>query len=158
MRRIAAIADEIWREYWTERLPEGQAEYMINRFCTYEAEVSQIENEGCSYYFIKQGGRDIGYTVLKPDSDGRLFLSKLYLYKEERGKGCSRQAMERIFDIARRDGHSAVWLTVNKHNDHAIAVYKALGFTVIGEGVTDIGGGYVMDDYYLEARLPEASH
>ena len=49
-------------------------------------------------------------------------------------------------------GLSAVWLTVNKHNDIAIRAYRGLGFELIGEGVTDIGNGFVMDDYYFELK------
>lgn len=29
---IAEFAASIWREYWTSILPEGQAEYMIEKF------------------------------------------------------------------------------------------------------------------------------
>lgn len=150
--RVSEIACEIWREYWTERLAPGQAEYMINKFCTYDAQREYIENEDYSYYFIKHGGRDVGYTAVKPDGD-RLFLSKLYLYRDERGKGYARQALEGIKEIALGQGLCAVWLTVNRHNDSAIAAYRKMGFEFIGEGVSDIGGGFVMDDYYMQLDI-----
>ena len=55
--------------------------------------------------------------------------------------------LEKVFEEGRAFGKKQVYLTVNKHNDHAIAVYKKTGFKVIDEVVTDIGNGYVMDDY-----------
>ena len=50
---------------------------------------------------------------------------------------------------AREHGFNSIWLTVNKGNDIAIRAYKGLGFELIGQGVADIGGGFVMDDYYF---------
>ena len=39
---------------------------------------------------------------------------------------------------------------MNKYNANSIAVYEKLGFKRIGEGVTDIGNGYVMDDFFYQ--------
>lgn len=151
LRRIAAIADEIWHEYFPCLLSGEQIDHMVKKFCSFEAEKENISREGYSYYFIKAGGRDVGYTAVKPDGD-RLFLSKLYLFKAERGKHYASGAVAEIKEIARSMGLSAVWLTVNKHNDIAIRAYRGLGFELIGEGVTDIGNGFVMDDYYFELK------
>lgn len=46
-----------------------------------------------------------------------------------------------------------VWLTVNKHNDPAIEVYRHWEMKIIRSEVTDIGNGYVMDDYVFGAEL-----
>ena len=43
-----------------------------------------------------------------------------------------------------------MWLTVNKNNISAVSVYEKRGFKKIGEGVTDIGNGFVMDDFYFQ--------
>lgn len=152
MKRIAAIADEIWHEYFPCLLTEGQIDYMVEKFCSFKAMKENVQKDNYIYYFIKRGGEDIGYTAVKPDGD-RLFLSKIYLKKDERGKKYSRSVMEYHKDLARRNGLRAIWLTVNKHNDSSIAAYKAMGFETIGEGVADIGSGYVMDDYYMELKL-----
>lgn len=147
--RIAAIADEIWHEYFPCIISEGQIDYMVEKFCSFEAMKENIAKESYSYYFIKRGGEDIGYTAAKPDGD-RLFLSKIYLKKEERGKKYSRRVIEFYEELSRESGLRAMWLTVNKHNGSTIAAYKAMGFEIIGEGVADIGNGYVMDDYFME--------
>ncbi|MBQ7782730.1 MAG: GNAT family N-acetyltransferase, partial [Oscillospiraceae bacterium] len=101
---------------------------------------------------IKHGGCDIGYTAAKPDGD-RLFISKIYLKKQERGKKYARHVVEFYTALAREKGMRAMWLTVNRHNDSTIAAYKALGFEIIGEGAADIGQGFVMDDYYMEKEV-----
>lgn len=148
LKRIAAIADEIWHEYFPCILSSEQIDYMVKKFCSFEAMKENIQNEGYEYYFIKRGGTDIGYTAIKPDGN-RLFLSKLYLKKSERGKKYARRVIEKHCSYCKEHGFDSIWLTVNKHNDSTIAAYKALGFTVTGEGVADIGSGFVMDDYYM---------
>ena len=148
--RVAAIADHIWHEYFPCILTEGQIDYMVDKFCSFKAMKENIAGEGYIYYIIKRGADDIGYTAIKPDGD-RLFLSKLYICKEERGKKYARAAMDCHKQFARDHGMRAIWLTVNKYN--AIAAYKKMGFETIGDGVTDIGNGYVMDDYFMECSV-----
>ncbi len=152
LRRIAAIADEIWHEHFPSILSSGQIDYMVEKFCSFEAMKDNIASDGYSYFFIKKGSQDIGYTAVKPDGD-RLFLSKLYLKKDERGKKYAKKVMELHKAHAESLGLRAIWLTVNRHNAGPVAAYKAMGFQKIGEGVADIGCGYVMDDYYMELVL-----
>ena len=59
-------------------------------------------------------------------------------------------ALAIVAEYARRLGLRAVYLTVNKGNARAIRAYEKFGFVRSGEGVTDIGGGYAMDDYFYE--------
>lgn len=151
LRRVSALANSIWHEYFPGIITTEQVDYMVEKFCSFEAEKENIK-EGYEYYFIKRDGNDIGYTAIKPDGD-RLFLSKLYLKKEERGKKYARAVTNMLKEIAREKGLRAIWLTVNKHNDSTIAAYKAMGYKTIGEGVADIGNGFVMDDYYMELEV-----
>ena len=44
-------------------------------------------------------------------------------------------------------------LTVNINNVNAIKAYEKLGFKNVGPLVTDIGNGFVMDDYQMEKAL-----
>ncbi len=90
---------------------------------------------------------------MKPEDDDRFFLSKLYLRGDKRGRGTASMMMKKVFEEAEKSGKKRVYLTVNKHNDHAVAVYKKIGFVTIDEVVTDIGSGYVMDDYIMEYTL-----
>ena len=55
-----------------------------------------------------------------------------------------------IEQIARELGLSSIYLTVNKNNEHSIAVYKKKGFLTVKDQVADIGNGFVMDDYIME--------
>lgn len=46
-----------------------------------------------------------------------------------------------------------MYLTVNKHNDLGTRAYKGKGFEVIDAVETNIGEGFVMDDYIMEKKL-----
>lgn len=146
----AALACEIWHEWFPSILSKEQIDYMVEKFQSAEAMSRQIASEGYRYYLMLKGGTRIGYTAVRPDSDGRLFLSKIYIKKEYRGNGYAKEVFEFLKDYCRENGLNAVWLTVNKHNSSSIAVYEKCGFRKIGEGVTDIGNGFVMDDYFFQ--------
>ena len=98
--------------------------------------------------------RIVGYTGGHVEADtNRFFISKIYLLKEHRGEGLCSATIRFYERLARERGLDALYLTVNKHNEMAIRAYKAKGFEVIDAVETDIGDGYVMDDYIMEKKL-----
>lgn len=61
------------------------------------------------------------------------------------GKGLGTELMQRVEDWARERGLRRLELTVMKHNERAVALYRKVGFVVEGE-LTDslrVGGSYV---------------
>jgi ribosomal protein S18 acetylase RimI-like enzyme len=87
------------------------------------------------------------------EESGKLFLSKFYILEQFRGKGYASAAFDFMEQFARQNSLSAIWLTVNKDNDHSISVYRHRGFEIVRVQVADIGGGYVMDDYIMEKTI-----
>ena len=83
----------------------------------------------------------------------RLFLSKFYILKQNRGRGLFSIGLQRMIDICKEDGLESIYLTVNRNNTHAYEVYLAKGFNVIAEECADIGFGFVMDDYIMEYEV-----
>lgn len=152
LSKNAVLANEIWHEYFSSLLSAEQIDYMVEKFQSYRAMKAQLA-EGYSYYGIMSEGEQVGYFGICEKPDNTLFLSKLYLKKEHRGKGYASQAFEAIKNIGRENGNTMVWLTVNKHNDHSIDVYRHWGMEFIRSEVTDIGSGFVMDDHVFGYRL-----
>ncbi len=152
LEETAALAAEIWHEYFSSLLTPDQIDYMVEKFQSSEAMKRQVETEQYGYWQVRQDGTLIGYIGLQFQKD-RLFLSKLYLRQESRGQGIASRMLAKVYDTAREFGYDRLWLTCNKHNRHSLDVYAAKGFVCIGEDVTDIGQGYVMDDYFLEKTL-----
>ena len=150
LKEVAVLADEIWHECFVDIISLGQIDYMVEKFQSYKAMTKQIIDQDYSYYAVREDEELCGYLAVKPEKDGRFFLSKLYLRKDKRGRGIASMMLKKAFEEAKNSGKNRVYLTVNKHNDHAIEVYKKTGFVVADEAVTDIGNGYVMDDYIFE--------
>lgn len=151
IKLLAALADEVWHEYFTSILTVGQIDYMVDKFQSEHALADQLAS-GYEYWILRAGNVNVGYTGVKVE-DGKLFLSKLYVLKPFRGLGYSSAAFRHLETIASARGLSAIWLTVNRHNQHTIDVYLHRGFKVTRTQVADIGNGYVMDDYIMEKEL-----
>ena len=152
IREIADLANEIWNEHFTPIIGKEQVEYMVEKFQSYPALKEQI-SEGYEYYQILHDGEFCGYTGIHPGEDNRLFLSKLYIKKESRGRHLATKTFGFLKDLCRERGYSAVWLTCNKHNDNSLGVYRHLGFETIDTQEADIGGGFIMDDFIMEYKI-----
>lgn len=149
---LAGLAKVIWNEFFVCIITPEQINYMVDRFQSVLALTDQIGKQGYEYYFINLDGMNIGYTGIKPDNT-KLFLSKLYLLKEYRGRGYASATFAFLEDLCANRGLKAIWLTVNRNNKNSIAVYKKKGFKVVRSQIKDIGNGFVMDDYVMEKAL-----
>lgn len=147
LRRTAEMANDIWHECFEGVISDEQIDYMIDSFQSFAAIKRQVGSENYEYYNFVLDDTVIGYFAVAEQPDGTLFLSKLYMYKEYRGNGYASKAFEFIRQLAAQKGCKSIWLTVNRHNYGAIKVYEAFGMKVIREQVTDIGNGFVMDDF-----------
>lgn len=145
---LAALADEVWHEYFTSILTSEQIDYMVDKFQSEHALTDQIAS-GYEYWILRAGGVNIGYTGVKAE-EGRLFLSKLYILKPFRGLGYSLAAFRHLDAIVSERGLRSIWLTVNRYNRPTIDIYLHRGFKIVRTQVADIGHGYVMDDYIME--------
>lgn len=152
LREIADLAKIIWKEHFTPIIGKKQVDYMVEKFQSYPALKAQTTDR-YEYYEIFDNDGFCGYTGIHPDKDGRLFLSKLYIKKECRGRHLATQTFEFIKNLCRERGYSAIWLTCNKHNDNSLAVYRHLGFENIDTQEADIGEGFIMDDYIMEYKM-----
>lgn len=151
IKQVACLANEIWKEYYTELLETGQIEYMLDRFQSTEVIRYQITEEKYRYFIADDHSKYIGYCALKEDNNKNdLFLSKFYVRKDCRGQGVGKQMLAFAINQFSSNSETTVWLTVNKQNEASIAAYKKCGFYIVGELVADIGNGFVMDDYRLE--------
>ena len=146
IKELAELASKIWHEYWPILLSDKQIDYMVENFQSENAIKNQIANEHYTYYYIIKNNEKAGYFGLS-DKEGYLFLSKIYISKEFRHKGLGTKAFEKIKEIA--NGRK-IRLTVNKQNFNSIKAYEKWGFKTIDSVVTDIGNGFVMDDYIME--------
>lgn len=151
---LAFMADTVWHEWFSSILSAEQIDYMVKKFQSFAPLKKQIQQQGYEYYFLNAGGINAGYIGIHVEEEQKkLFLSKIYILKSFRGKRYASEAFEFLEGICQGMGFRAIWLTVNKHNDNAIRVYTRKGFQMIRSEVTDIGSGFVMDDYVMEKEI-----
>jgi ribosomal protein S18 acetylase RimI-like enzyme len=152
IKTTARLAMEIWTEHFTAIIGADQVEYMLDKIQSENAIADQIQNKGYTYFLIEDNNQAIGYCAIA-QQDKTLFLSKLYILKNMRGKGLARKTIDFVKTIALERNLESITLTVNKNNTGPIAAYEKIGFVNTGPIVQDIGGGFVMDDYKMELRL-----
>lgn len=148
---LGSVARTVWNEAYGDILSQDQIDYMLDRFQSADAMREQI-SQGYTYLAITVDGDVIGYTGYVPDDRG-LFLSKLYILREYRGRGYARTAVDRLRDVATSLGLGCIHLTVNRDNKDAIGLYGHLGFRTVDSVDTPIGGGFVMNDHIMELRI-----
>ncbi len=150
---LERLARRLWHDAFDKLIGLEQVDYMLGRFQSRAAFIRQTEEEGYEYYFIAADGKRAGYTAHCVTSDGALFLSKLYLSPEYRGKGLGTAGLNFAAKTAVLRKLKRVFLTVNKRNARAVEVYEKFGFKKIDSVKTDIGEGFFMDDYVYEYRV-----
>ena len=171
LQRTARVAHDIWFEYWPALIGQAQTEYMVKNMQSLAAITRDISEVGYRYWLLfDEEGTCVGYTSslaedFSDDPQGaeatkhgaeiaklaskRLFISKIYLYANERGKHYASRVLEFYEQLCRDEGLQAMYLTVNRGNELGIRAYLGRGFQTIEEVAADIGEGFVMDDYIM---------
>lgn len=148
---LSAMAEEIWHEHFDPIIGKAQVDYMLEKFLSPDALVEQI-NSGYEYFLISYDYTFAGFAGIH-EKDGSLFLSKLYIHKDFRGKKIASYMFQKFVEICKLRELNKIWLTCNRHNTNTLAVYDHLGFKKVREEVADIGNGFVMDDYIMEYEV-----
>jgi len=151
LKAIEALANTIWNEHYPPIIGKAQVDYMLDKFQSFRAMNEQIA-DGYEYYSFFDGYDLIGYLAIQP-RDGHLFLSKVYVLKEQRGNGFGKRAIAFCEQRASELGFDTIQLTVNKYNNATIAAYERSGFKKMRPAVFDIGAGYIMDDFVMEKQV-----
>ena len=123
---------------------------MLGRFQNAAVILHDISGGGYTYYVAECGNEPAGYCAVKPDhTENSLFLSKLYTAKKFRGNGLAKRFMEILEERCKIESFKYIRLTVNKRNTGSIEAYRKMGFNILQSIISDIGGGFFMDDYVL---------
>ena len=148
---LSPLAEEIWHEHFDKTIGSDQVDYMLEKFLSPEALVEQI-NSGYQYYLFSFEYTFAGFAGVHKEN-GSLFLSKLYVHKDFRGKGIASYMFNQFIELCKKHNLDKIWLTCNRNNTNTLNVYKHWGFKKVREEVADIGNGFVMDDYILEYEI-----
>lgn len=149
---LDALAKEIWNEHFVKIIGQEQVDYMLKKFQCFDAMKQQI-SDGYEYFELTLDGQSIGYMGIHQEDTETMFLSKLYVKAECRGKHIATLAFDYLKELSRELGLKKIYLTCNKYNKNTLAVYDHFGFVKTDEQDNPIGEGFVMEDYILTYYL-----
>ncbi|AZI20881.1 GNAT family N-acetyltransferase [Chryseobacterium taklimakanense] len=150
---IQQLARTSWESAYAEILPKEQIDYMLAEMYSTAEISSQLTNPNYHYFLIENNEKPVGFIGFQHHYEpGTTKLHRVYLIPEAKGLGFGKAAINFLKEKTGETGNKRIILNVNKNNS-ARKIYESQGFKVYEEGVFDIGGGYVMDDYLMEFVL-----
>jgi GNAT superfamily N-acetyltransferase len=151
---ISELAGIIWRACYPGIITHAQIDYMLARMYSLDVLCDEIHSQGICYDRLLLDGELAGFASYGPTSEpGVMKLHKLYLLLEMQGRGLGSRLLQHVEREVRAGAGRRLILSVNKRNARAIAAYQRNGFVTADSVVTDIGGGFVMDDYIMAKEL-----
>lgn len=146
---IQDLAKKSWEFTYSDILGHDQIDYMLDLMYSNEKLTEHFENHNYQYYIIRLEN-PVGFVGVEFDYEiNTTKLHRIYFIQEAQGKGLGKKTIEFIKQKALEVRNSRLILTVNKNNP-AKDFYHSQGFHIYDEGIFDVGGGYVMDDYLME--------
>lgn len=150
LAEIERFARTIWEEYFPGIISKHQIDYMLKKLYSF-AQLKKDINKGIVFERALLGKQLCGFAAFGPrNDDDEVALHKLYIHAQFRGTGCGYSLVQRAIEYTGKVGRHRLVLRVNKGNGPAIRAYKRMGFKILGGVVSDIGGGFVMDDFAME--------
>ncbi|MEO0733634.1 MAG: GNAT family N-acetyltransferase [Bacteroidota bacterium] len=169
---IRQIAHTTWPATFGSILSGAQIDYMLRLMYNVD-ELAQQVADGVEFKILVEAQRGnqnaipnphylkaditrfkaVGYVGFQRDYlPGTTKIHKLYLLPKTQGKGYGRALIDKVATIARNAGQQYLRLDVNYKNK-AIGFYEHYGFRKIKRHNTDIGNGYLMEDWIMEMEL-----
>jgi GNAT superfamily N-acetyltransferase len=152
---IFELAGVIWRACYPGIITSAQIDYMLARMYSLDVLRDEIRSQGIRYDQLLVDGKPAGFASYSPTSEPSVMkLHKLYLLPEMHGRGLGSRLLQHVEREVRAGAGRRLILSVNKRNTKAITAYQRNGFVIAESVITDIGGGFVMDDFVMAKELP----
>lgn len=99
----------------------------------------EIKNQKIDTYVAVSDNKIVGYLKLTQEEPpgfvterNLCHLERIYLLKENQGKGIGKSLLEKSYEVAKKRGYLGVWLGVWDENQEAISFYLKSGFKKVG--------------------------
>ena len=147
---LAELAKVIWRQHYPDIISHAQIDYMLTKMYSLETLRAEIRSQGIRFLRLLLDNQFVGFASYGPTHEqGVMKLHKCYLLPEIHGHGYGSLLLQHCERAVRELGARRLILAVNKRNTKAVTAYQRNGFTIAESVVTQIGDGYVMDDYIM---------
>lgn len=151
IEKIQDLARRSWESTYSEIISASQLDYMLNEMYSEQELQSHFQHPNYHYFLVIDDDlNDAGFIGFENHyEENTTKLHRIYLVPESKGKGLGKKTLEFLTEKVKENGDNRIILNVNKYNS-AQKFYESQGYQVYGEGVFDIGNGYVMDDFLME--------
>ncbi|RAJ83433.1 N-acetylglutamate synthase-like GNAT family acetyltransferase [Chitinophaga dinghuensis] len=150
---IQALAAKIWTVTYSSILSPEQMEFMMDMMYSDQSLEQQMTEKEHQFIIMTDEEAPIAYAAYSKTDDAAIYkLHKIYLDPAYQGKGAGKFLLNTVADQVAAKGATILELDVNRFNK-ALHFYERMGFSVIKEKNTDIGNGYLMEDYVMQKPL-----
>lgn len=150
---LVEMALDIWSDHFKSMFDSETLPKLIEGAQSKKTILSQIE-DGYQYFFILEGEKKIGYFAYRINQPSdELFLSKVYIYSDQRGRGVGRKVLNHLEKLSHDVGIRKISLTVYHKNTNSIKAYEKWGFTNLGLIKRHFDNGLVFYDIQMEKSI-----
>lgn len=150
---ITSIAQRTWPNTFAEILSPEQIEYMLEMMYSEAALHEQTSKKGHRFLLLKEEEEAVAYASYEIDYlPGTAKIHKLYCLPATQGKGYGKALIFAVAELVREQRQQRLRLDVNYQNK-AVGFYHYLGFETVDRIDTNIGQGFLMEDYVMEMEL-----
>ncbi|MBI3481376.1 MAG: GNAT family N-acetyltransferase [Bacteroidetes bacterium] len=152
---IQRLAHQVWYVTYGPLQPKEKVDFLYNLMYSTSSLTEQMEKKNHKFLLAKDETGYLGYASYEINykNQGKTKIHKIYVMPNAQGKGVGKELANHIGSIAKQYKNQAILLDVYRHNS-AIQFYEKIGFKKVGEQITDVGNGFVMDDFVLEKSVP----
>lgn len=150
---IQDLTEKIWRPTYQPILTPEQIEYMLDMMYSTASLTKQISELQHQFIILLDEAKPIGFAAYSTTDTPEIYkLHKIYLDYSYQGKGVGKLLLSEVADRVKARGAGILELDVNRFNK-AKQFYEKQGFSVYKEKNTDIGSGYLMEDFVMRKPL-----
>jgi GNAT superfamily N-acetyltransferase len=150
---IQALTEKIWRPTYKDILTPAQIDYMIDLMYSSASLNRQIAELHHRFILLYDAETAIGFAAYSTtDIPGIYKLHKIYLDSSYQGQGVGKFLLNAVIDRVKTAQGHILELDVNRYNK-ARFFYEKQGFSIVKEKDTDIGNGYLMNDYVMQKSV-----
>lgn len=149
---LSALATTAFRDTYSLIDDAQDVEDHIAEYFPVDILAAQMRDRASTFLLMESPAGLIGYAQLKRSpvppcvtGPAPLELARLYLRKQEIGKGLGARLMRAVHDEAHAMGYQTLWLGVYDRNLRAIAFYRKCGFVEVGHKQFKFGKQLVID-------------
>lgn len=132
IRRVEDYSDELV-EMYLEFSPEDRAQGIppTNEEAIREW-IEAVTVENCHNVVAFHEGRPVGHVMLVDDTEDAYELA-IFVLQEYQGAGIGTELVRTVLGEAQSEGIERVWLSVERWNTPAVALYQKIGFETCGD-------------------------